>query len=337
MSAGEGEKKGGPALSVCIVSWNTKSLLRDCLCSLFADPQSGQWEVLVVDNTSQDGSPAMVAGEFPQVQLIASDENLGFSRGNNLALERASGRHLLLLNPDTRVEPGALGQLVDYLDSHAEVGAVGPRLTDSRGRLELSCGRRPSLAAEIVHKLLLHRLLTFFRFGRWHHRERRSVGWVTGACLMVRGQAAEQTGFLDPRMYMCFEDLEWCMRLRRQGWQIVYCPDSRVTHLGGQSIRQNLGDMLVISQQSLFYLFNKHFGGGQLQVLRLFTVAEMVLRSALWGIGYRLAPSRREERQQRLRAYGQILRRSVADRSYWAPADTAARPNTKVPHQGKEN
>lgn len=199
MSAGVEGRGPAPALSVCITSWNTRDLLRDCLHAIFADPQSREWEVLVVDNASDDGSPAMVAEEFSQAQLIVSRENLGFSRGNNLALERARGRHLLLLNPDTRVESGALGQLVAYLDAHPHVGAVGPMLTDARGGLELSCGRSPGLAAEIVHKLLLHRLLTFFRFGRWHHRSRRSVGWVTGACLMVRAAAAEQTGFLDPR------------------------------------------------------------------------------------------------------------------------------------------
>ena len=309
-----------PLLSVCIVSWNTRDLLRDCLRALFADPQSREWEVLVVDNASDDGSPAMVAQEFSQVQLIVSDENLGFSGGNNLALEQARGRHLLLLNSDTRVESGALGQLVAYLETHPGVGAVGPMLSDGDGRLELSCGRSPSLATEIVHKLLLHRLLTFFRFGGWHHRSQRSVDWVTGACLMVRAEAADQTGFLDSRMFMCFEDLDWCMRLRRQGWEIVYCPSSRVTHLRGQSIGQDLGRMLVISQQSLFYLFQKHFGRGHLQALRLLTAIEMVLRSALWGIGYGLTRSRREERRQRLKAYGQIFYRTLAERSYWSPS-----------------
>ena len=140
MSAGRGET-GCPPLSVCILSGNTRDLLRECLQAIFTDPQSGEWEVLGVDNASDDRSPAMVAEEFPQIQLIATDENLGFSRGNNLALERARGRHLLLLNPDTRVEPGALGQLAAYMDAHPGVGAVGPMLTDAAGGLELSCGR----------------------------------------------------------------------------------------------------------------------------------------------------------------------------------------------------
>ena len=232
----------------------------------------------------------------------------------------------MLLNPDTRVEPGALGQLAAYMDAHPGVGAVGPMLTDAAGGLGLSCGRSPSIASEIVHKLLLHRLLTFFRFGGWHHRSRRSVGWVTGACLMVRAEAAAQTGFLDPQMFMCFEDLDWCMRLRRQGWEIVYCPSSRVTHLGGQSIGQDLGRMLVISQQSLFYLFQKHFSRSHLHALRLLTTVEMVLRTVLWSALWTVRPGARSEAGSRLAAYRVILRRTLADRSYWAPRDGVACP-----------
>ena len=308
-----------PALSVCIVSWNTRDLLRDCLSSLVADPASNDWEIIVVDNASTDGSPDMVVEEFPEVMLIANARNLGFSRGNNAGLERATGRHLLILNPDTRVEADALSGLAQYLDAHPGVGAVGPRLIRGDGTLELSCGRTPSLGAEIVHKLLLHRVFPFFRFGRWDHESTRSVGWVTGACLMVRREAADQVGLLDTRMFMCFEDLDWCMRLHRAGWQIVYYPTHRVIHLGGQSIQQNREEMLVVSQQSLFFLFQKHSGRLQLTVLRILTVVEMLLRSLVWsGLGL-AAPSRRCEARQRLAAYRRILYRTIADPVYWAP------------------
>ena len=309
---------GEVSLSICIVSWNTRDLLETCLRSLYADPDSAGWQVLVVDNASSDGSADMVADRFPQAELIRSPQNLGFSRGNNLALERATGRCLLLLNSDTAVDAGALGLLVDYLDSDPDSGAVGPRLVYPDGSLQLSCGRTPGLHTEIVHKLLLHRIFPFFRLGRWHHGERRCVGWVTGACLMVRREAAAETGFLDSNIFMCFEDLDWCMRLRKKGWSVVYLPSSRVVHHDGQSIRKNLGEMLVVSQQSLFYLFEKHFGKGRLHALRLLTVIEMLLRSALWIVPA-LLPSRRNEGRQRLRAYWRILRRTVTDRSYWAP------------------
>jgi hypothetical protein len=317
---------GVPELSICILSWNTEALTRDCLASLFADPRSASWQVIVVDNDSADGSAAMVAAEFGAAELICSPRNLGFAGGNNLALNRARGRYLLLLNSDTRVLPGALGHLVDHLEANPAVGAVGPRLVNGSGQLELSCGRAPGLVPEIFHKLLLHRVFPFFRFGGWHHEETRDVGWVTGACLMVRRQAIDAAGVLDDGIFMCFEDLEWCMRLRACGWHIEYVPGSQVVHLGGQSISQRMGAMLVVSQQSLYYLFQKHFSRAHLHALRLLTAVEMVLRSVLWGALWIVRPGTRAEAGNRLAAYRVIIRRTIADRSYWAPRDGAVVP-----------
>lgn len=309
-------------LSICILSWNTLDLTRDCLTSVFADPRSERWQVLVVDNDSSDGSADMVADQFAQVELIRSEQNLGFAGGNNLALDHSHGRHVLLLNSDTRVPVGSLGGLVDHLDRDSSIGGVGPRLENGAGELELSCGRAPGLIPEIFHKLLLHRVFPFFRFGRWAHDERRDVGWLTGACLMVRRQALEQAGPLDDNIFMCFEDLEWCMRLRSAGWRLEYVPSSQVVHLEGQSIRQRLGEMLIVSQQSLYYLFDKHFSRASLHALRLLTTIEMVLRSTLWTGLWLLRPSSRTEATQRLRAYRVIARRTITDRRYWAPAAT---------------
>ena len=314
----------GPALSICVLNWNTRGLLRDCLESLFADPDSAGWEIIVVDNASTDGSAAMVSEQFPVARLIANERNLGFAGGNNVGLAGARGRHLLILNSDTRVESGTLGQLVDHLDRNPRDGAVGPRLVNADGSLQLSCGRPPGLGAEIVHKLLLHRAFPFFRFGRWDHKSARSVGWVTGACLMVRRAAVDQVGFLDDSIYMCFEDLEWCMRLRQAGWGVVYLPVGRVVHLEGQSIAQNLEEMLVVSQQSLYYLFQKHFGPVRVAALRALTAVEMLLRSIIWtGGAWLAAPRRRGEARQRLAAYRRILHRTLLDRSYWDPGRAA--------------
>jgi hypothetical protein len=276
----------------------------------------------VVDNASADGSADMVAEVFADVHLLRSPDNLGFSGGNNLALSKATGRYLLILNSDTRVESGALGAMVDYADAHPDVGAVGPRLEDAEGRLELSCGRCPGITAEIVHKLLLHRVFPFYRFGRWHHRNSRDVGWVTGACLMVRHEATRTAGLLDDGMFMCHEDVDWCLRLRRTGWRVVYLPHSRVIHLEGQSIRKRMTEMLVVSQQSQFYLFQKHFGGAHLQLLRLLTTVEMGLRSMLWACFWLLRPTSRPQAGERLAAYRRILIRTLTDRTFWAPRDT---------------
>jgi GT2 family glycosyltransferase len=311
-----------PRLSVCIVSWNTRQLLSDCLETLYADPQAVDWEVIVVDNGSQDGSPEAVRRDFPQVDLVESGENLGFSGGNNLALARAQAPYLLLLNPDTLVETGALGQLVDFVEARPEIGVAGPMLLNADQSLQLSCGIAPSLQTETIHKLLLHKVFPMFKLGRWDHRQIRPVGWVSGACILVRRSAVAAVGPLDSGFYMYHEDVEWCLRFNRGGWGVYYYPFSRVVHLGGQSTRQDFSRMLVVSQQSLFHLFKKHFGRGRLQALRVLTLVEMGLRTLIWGV-LALAPARREEGRQRLRAYGEIARRTLGERAYWSPPDEA--------------
>ena len=123
------------SLSILIVNWNTEDLLKNCLSSIYDDPDSARWDVVVVDNYSDDGSLAMLEREFPQVVAVASGENTGFVRGNYLALERARGSHLLLLNTDTEVERGALGLLLEFMSAHPEAGAVGPKLLNRDGSL----------------------------------------------------------------------------------------------------------------------------------------------------------------------------------------------------------
>ncbi len=308
-----------PPLSICILSWNTSDLLRACLQSIYADPQSGEWEVVVVDNNSGDQSPAMVTSGFPQVRLVLNPSNLGFAAGNNRAMEAARGDHLLLLNSDTRVEPGALGRMADFLSANPEVGAVGPKLLSEDGSLQLSCGIRPSLLSEFVNKMLLHNLFPFYKLGRWHHRETRDVDWVMGACLLVRRQVVEEVGGLDPAIFMYHEDLDWCLRIRDSGWRISYFPFSSIHHLRGGSTRQNLRNMLVVSQRSLYFLFAKHFGKGHVFILRFLTLIEMALRATVWMLCSILSHRRRQEGHQRLHAYREIFWRSLFDRGYWLP------------------
>ena len=309
-----------PELSIAIVSWNTRELLRDCLGSIRQDPRSAAWELFVVDNASGDGSADMVAECFPEAEVIRNRVNLGFSGGNNLALARARGRHLLLLNPDTRVDPGALGGMVDFADRNPGVGAVGPRLEDGAGNLERSWGRSPGTLPLIAHKLLLHRLFPDRRLARLRGGA-ADVGWVTGACLLVRREAAEAAGPLDDGMFMCHEDVEWCMRLRSAGWRVVHFPRSRVVHHEGRSIGQRLGEMLVVSQRGQYYLYQKHFGRGRLHLLRLLTGVEMVLRASLWSLLWLVRPATRGEARDRLGAYRRILWRTLTDRGFWAPRD----------------
>jgi hypothetical protein len=294
-------------------------LLQQCLRSIYDDPQSGGWEVVVVDNNSDDQTAEMVRSGFPQARLVVNPTNAGFAAGNNRAMEIARGELLLLLNPDTRVEPGALGRMIDFLEADPEVGAVGPKLLSADGSVQLSCGIRPSLRTELVNKMLLHNLFPFYKLGRWHHREIRAVDWVMGACFLVRRRVVEEVGGLDPAIFMYYEDLDWCLRIRDCGWRICYFPFSCIHHLRGESTRQNLRKMLVVSQRSLYFLFAKHFGSGPLAILRLLTLIEMALRTLFWLPYTVCSNGRRKEGQQRLLAYRDIFWKSLFDRGYWSP------------------
>lgn len=302
----------GPCLSICIVNWNTCGLLRDCLKSIYDDPDCSHWQVIVVDNASSDDSVEMVQREFPSAQLLQRETNEGFVGANNLAMKSARAPYWLLLNSDTRVEPGSLRQLVDFMDATPAAGAVGAKLLNGDGSLQLSCGKAPTFWSEMANKILLHKLFPLYKFSSWNHAQIREVGWVTGACLLVRRQAADRVGLLDPAIFMFYEDLEWCLRIRKGGWKIFYHAFSRVVHLGGQSTRQNFGEMLVVSHQSLFYWYGKHFSGFQLGVLRLLTPVEMLLRSFIWSVMYCIRPGRRGEVRQRLQAYRKIAAASVS-------------------------
>jgi GT2 family glycosyltransferase len=136
---------------------------------------------------------------------------------------------------------------------------------------------------------------------------------------MIRRQLLDEVGCLDPQFFMFHEDVEWCLRFQRRGWRIYYYPFSRVLHLGGQSTKKIFSEMLVISQRSLYYLFQKHFGRSQVSILRLLTVVEMVLRSLGWGSFFIFSRTRRPECRERLRAYWTIFVKTLVDRSYWDP------------------
>jgi len=307
-------------VSVIVVNHNTRDLLRDCLRSVLENAAGLEVRVVVVDNASSDGSPAMVRQEFPEVLLIESASNLGFSKANNAGLRALSAPYALLLNSDARLFPGALRAMVAFMEARPDAGIVGPRLLHEDGSLQLSCGIPPTPWTEVCNKLLLHIPFPFFKMGDWSHDRVREVGWVTGACLLARRAALDRIGPLDEGMFMYYEDLDLCLRARQAGWKVCYLPDAQAVHLGGATSRGAFSPMLIASGRSSFYFFRKHYGEGAVRLLRLLTLPEMALRSALWGGLALLSRRRRAEARERLRAYRTILWRTLTDRSYWRPA-----------------
>jgi len=230
-------------LSVLIVSWNTRALLADCLRSIYAgDPQAEIW---VVDNASTDGSADMVRTDFPDVRLIQNRENVGFARANNQALAEASGRYLLLLNPDTIVPPGALTTLVATLDARPDAAGCGPLLRNADGSLQLSWARFPGPKSELTGRLdrsqLPYPLSELTDPARRAFLAPFAVDWVGGACLLLRADALHHVGLLDEGFFMYSEETDLCYRLSRAlglgAGKILLVPTIAVTHLGGQSSR----------------------------------------------------------------------------------------------------
>jgi len=247
-----------PNLSIVIVSWNTAALLRDCLSAIFAAQPPRRLEIIVVDNASGDGSADMVAREFPDVLLIRNTANAGFARANNQGIAASQSAYILLLNSDTLVPPGALTQLIEFMLRQPDAGACGPRLLRLDGQPQaFAFGSDPTpgyLLRRGLFRLLLRRPLH-----DWNTDRIQVVDWVSGACLMVRRTAIEQAGLLDENMFMYFEDNEWCLRIRRAGWKVYYDPTICITHMGGQSLRQNPAARSAY-YRSLDYFYAKHYG-----------------------------------------------------------------------------
>jgi GT2 family glycosyltransferase len=252
-------------LSIVIVSYNTRDMLRACLCALPAATERLRTETFVVDNASSDDSAAMVAAEFPEVRLVANNANVGFTHANNQALTLSTGRYVLLLNPDTEAEPGSLTTLVHFLDTHADAGACGPKLLNSDGSLQPNGRRFPTPWREflIVSGLRNLNRAGFDRaleFGRDDFDTECEVDQVLGACLLVRRVVMEQVGMLDEDFFMFYEETEWCWRIRRAGWKIFYVPQARVVHHWMGSVRPVLRAMTARLFRSQRIYFRKTAG-----------------------------------------------------------------------------
>lgn len=227
-----------PVLSIIIVSFNTRADLRRCLASLHDPAPQLPHEIIVVDNASSDGS-ALEASAHANVRLIETGANLGFSAANNRGIRASLGRHLLLLNSDTLVPPGAIDALVAVLEAHPEAAVVGPRLVDGQGRAELSFGAMMSPLAEWRQRRLVRGVASGDARIVAHveavTRRAHWPDWVSGACLLVRRAAAERAGLLDERYFMYTEDVDFCATVRAQGGRVLFTPEVEIVHLGGRS------------------------------------------------------------------------------------------------------
>jgi len=275
-------------LSVVLVSYNTRDLLEQALRTALEAAAGLRVEVFVVDNASRDGSAEMVAAKFPHVKLIRSPRNLGFAGGNNLALRQVQGRHVLLLNTDTVVRRDTLTHLVGFLDAHPEAGAVGCKILNPDGTLQLACRRGfPTPMAAFCKVCGLSRLfprsrrLAAYNLTYLDPEQTNEVDALSGSCMMVRKAAMDQVGLLDEDYFMYGEDLDWCYRLSQAGWRIYYDPGTAIVHFKGESGRAEQMKVLYRFYEAMSIFVRKHMQ----RRYRFFPLWLLHVGIALYGLG----------------------------------------------------
>lgn len=277
-------------ISISIINWNTKEVLKNCLASIYSSTKNLFFEVIVVDNNSSDGSVEMVRKEFPNAILIPNTENRGFAKANNQAYEKASGRYFLILNSDTIVKPEALETMVRFMDSHPEAAALGPRLIYGDGSLQSSCRTFPDLVTAFFQMSYLEKIfpenkvIGKYLMSYWNHDDLREVDQPMGACLMFRKKVLEQVGTLDERFFMYFEEVDLCYRLKKSGWKIYFIPDAQVVHLENKSSDMVWGKAHLYFFESMVKYFRKNHGVLKTFILKILILAGIFIRFFIWGI-----------------------------------------------------
>ena len=278
-----------PMVSVFVVSYNTKDILRQCLQALFTHSAGIEIEVFVVDNNSEDASLQMVQAEFPSVHLIANSKNVGFAAANNQAFRLATGRYIILLNPDAYLQPLSLDKGIEFMDKNPLCGLCGGKIISIEGKLEPSARRFPTALSKLLtlsgisgkysHSPVLNR----HEFGGFAHDKPIEADWVPGTFTIVRKEMLDSIGFFDERFFLYYEETDLCLRAKKAGWKVYFIPFAEVMHIGGacsktrkeRSFDNGAAQVLTFRMRSECLYYRKNKG-----------VAAMLLSSGLELLWY---------------------------------------------------
>ncbi len=279
-------------VSVIIVNWNTRALLRNCIKSIIENAGSIEYEIIVVDNASADASVEMVKDRFPGVIVIANKDNRGFASANNQGIEIARGRYVLLLNSDTLVGESAIAKTVSYADKNPEAAVVGCQVWKDLDTIQMTCFRFTNL-----FNLMLAEsgLATFFRNNRilgsqwmhwWKRDTEKQVDVVSGMYMLVRREAIDHVGPMDESYFMYYEETDWCYRFNKAGWKSLFYPGAKIihTHGGNASSSKVRSKMFVQRQKSLLIFLKKHNGSLAAFAARLILIISFSIRTIAWFV-----------------------------------------------------
>lgn len=254
-------------ISICMVSLNCWKVLKDCLDSLRQSDPALTHELFLVDNGSTDGTRERIKQDYPEVRLIENSDNVGFLKATNQGIKLSQGRYILWLNPDTILRPDSLKQMVDFLERNPKAGIVGPKVLNADGSFQPQCKRgMPTPAASLCYMLRVDRLMPNNRTaGQYLLRslpedEANQVDAVSGCCLMARRATLDTIGLLDEELKQWGEDIEWCVRAKKMGWEVWYNPASVITHLKGQGGRHVVPYHVTRNMhQAMWVFYRKYF------------------------------------------------------------------------------
>jgi hypothetical protein len=290
-------------VSIIIVAWNVRKLLYDCLKSVYDQTEGIDFEVIYVDNASEDGSVDMVKREFPEVRIIENERNEGFIKANNQAIGIAEGRYVLLLNSDTVVLDNAITKTVKFADEHPQAAVVGCRVLNPDHTLQRTCFMYPSILNLFLAATYLDRVFPKSKFfGReymtwWDFNDIREVQTVAGCYSLIRMEAIRQVGLMDELYFVYGDDPDWCYRFRKSGWKIMFTPDAQIIHYGGQNTKRVARVFRWQLEGSKLIFMKLHRNRSEFPFARLLSASFFLLRAPYW---LTRAVFRKDERQKSL-------------------------------------
>jgi len=295
-------------LSVVIICWNDLRVIHDCLRSIYSGTHATDFEVIVSDNGSTDGSVEFIQQHFPKVRVIENGANLRFAKGNNVGIRASQGEYILILNPDTIIHDGALDKWIAFADRHPEAGGFGCRVCNADGSYQESARPFPTIRRDLIAALYLRPLAQFSNFflsdhyWGWKGDTERFVDWQCGCCVLFRGDLLKQLGGFDEQFFYYNEEVDLCRRIWQAGHPIIYTPDVTITHLGGQSTTKRfpLGFELdkLITRYRYYY---KHYGRTGARQCRWVLLTWYSIRRIAYGFIQIMRPT--EFRRHRLELY----------------------------------
>jgi len=292
-------------VSIVIPTWNSKALVVQCLESIYEATKEISFEVILVVNGSQDGTQGTVQTRFPQAILIENRYNLGFTRAVNMGMQRAKGTKILLLNDDTIVVPGALEEMVRYLDEHPDVGTVGVQLIDKDGSKQHCIHNFPSLLTEIFPVALLEKLFPHaYPNKRIHYDDPVDVPAVLGACMMIRRDVIDAVGMLDEGYFAYLEETDWQMRFKDAGFRVVHLPNVKIYHMQGASSKKRMpGPSRVEYYRSLYRFYGKQYGTAICRMILVMKWFRMIGTLISLSLLCAVTCLRKEKPKNRLKSY----------------------------------